>query len=169
MKKLSALLYSILLVTALCGCEEEDSPLMFNTVVNTKPQNLKIEYFSPDPSCQPRSYHVYANRLGGELRIKCSNAQNIYFDMNDYSRVKYGTTASGEVDRNTLIYEDGNWSVSLIDNNSLKFVFQESPENPDLDFIIENDFVKVCANDKNKVLETSISVFRDLSSETPAH
>lgn len=168
MKKYFVLLFSILFVTALCGCEEEDSPLLFTTIENTNPQNVKIDYYSPDPSCQPRSYTITTNRFAGELTIKCSNAPSIYFaEIGNNSRAKYGVTASGEIDINTLVFDDGKWYVSLIDNNHLKFVFRETPVNPDLDFVMENDFVKICAKSKNKVLETNISVWRQLNFDEP--
>lgn len=123
MKKYFVLILSIILVTTLCGCEEEDSPLLFTTIENTSPQNVKIDYYSPDPSCVPRSYTITTNRFAGELTIKCSNSPNIYFaEIGDNSRAKYGVTSSGEVDINTLVFDDGNWFVSLIDNNHLKFV-----------------------------------------------
>lgn len=168
MKKYFVLLFSILFVTALCGCEEEDSPLLFTTIENTSPQNVKIDYSSPDPSCVPRSYTITTNRFSGELTIKCSNATTIYFgEIGNNSRAKYGVTAYGEVDINTLVFDDGNWYVSLIDNNHLKFVFRETPVNPDLDFVMETDFVKICARSKDKVLETNIEVWRQLNLNEP--
>ncbi len=168
MKKYFVLILSIILVTALCGCEEEDSPLLFTTIENTSPQNVKIDYYSPDPACVPRSYTITTNRFAGELTIKCSNSPNIYFaEIGDNSRAKYGVTSSGEVDINTLVFDDGKWYVSLIDDNHLKFVFLETPVNPDLDFVMENDYVKICAKSKNKVLETNISVWRQLNLDEP--
>lgn len=168
MKKYFVLILSIILVTTLCGCEEEDSPLLFTTIENTSPKNVKIDYYSPDPSCVPRSYTITTNRFAGELTIKCSNSPSIYFaEIGDNSRAKYGVTSSGEVDINTLVFEDGNWYVSLIDNNHLKFVFRETTVNPDLDFVLENDFVKICAKSKNKILETNISVWRELNRDEP--
>lgn len=168
MKKYFVLILSITLVTALCGCEEEDSPLLFTTIENTSPQNVIIDYYSPDPCCVPRSYTITTNRFAGELTIKCSNSPSIYFaEIGDNSRAKYGVTSYGEVDINTLVFDDGNWYVSLIDNNHLKFVFRETPVNPDLDFVMENDYVKICAKSKNKVLETNISVWRELNRDEP--
>lgn len=49
MKKYFVLILSIILVTTLCGCEEEDSPLLFTTIENTSPQNVKIDYYSLIP------------------------------------------------------------------------------------------------------------------------
>ena len=168
MKQYFILLFSILFVTALCGCEEEDSPLLFTTIENTSPKNVKIDYYSPDPSCLPRSYTITTNRFAGELIIECSNAPSIYFaEIGNNSRAKYGVSDSGEVDINTLVFDDGKWYVTLIDNNQLKFVFRETPVNPDLDFVLENDFVKICAKSKNKVLETNISVWRQLNLDEP--
>ena len=141
---------------------------LFTTIENTSPKNVKIDYYSPDPSCVPRSYTITTNRFAGELTIKCSNSPSIYFaEIGDNSRAKYGVTSSGEVDINTLVFEDGNWYVSLIDNNHLKFVFRETTVNPDLDFVLENDFVKICAKSKNKILETNISVWRELNRDEP--
>lgn len=164
MKKIGRLLAAVLAVMVLGGCEEEDSPLRFETVENTEPQNVKIDYYSVDPSCQPRRYYITTNRLGGELTIKCTNARNIYFaEIGENSRAEYGVSDSGVVDVNTLVFNDGNWTVSVVDHNSLRFVFRETPVNPDLDFVLENDYVNVCAKDKNKVLETSITVWRSLN------
>lgn len=88
MKKYFVLILSILLVTTLCGCEEEDSPLLFTTIENTSPQNVKIDYYSPDPCCVPRSYTITTNRFAGELTIKCSNSPSIYFaEIGDNSRL----------------------------------------------------------------------------------
>lgn len=168
MKKLLFRLFPFLFVAVLCGCEEDDSPLLFDTVENTNPQNVKIEYYSPDPSCVPRSYTITTNGLAGELTLRCSNAQIIYFgEIGSNSRAWYGVTDSGEVDMNTLVFDDGNWYVTLVDNNSLRFVFRESAVNPDLDFVLENDYVKVRADSKGKVLETTINVWRNLNLEAP--
>lgn len=168
MKKLFALLFPVLLGSVVCGCEEDDSPIMFTTIENTAPQNVDVDYYSVDPACQPRRYTITTNRFGGELVMKCDNANNLYFgDISNNSRAEYGVTATGEVDVNTLVYVDANWSVSIVDNNSLKFVFWETPVNPDLDFVLENDFVRVCADNKNKVLETDIIIWRALNLEEP--
>lgn len=48
-----------------------------------------------------------------------------------------------------------------------KFVFRETPVNPDLDFVMENDYVKICAKSKDKILETNISVWRQLNLDEP--
>ena len=152
MKKIGRLLAAILAVMVFGGCEEEDSPLRFETVENTAPQNVEIDYYSVDPSCQPRRYYITTNRFGGELTIKCTNARNIYFaEIGENSSAEYGVSDSGEVDVNTLVFNDGNWTVSVVDHNSLRFVFRET------------EYVNVCAKDKNKVLETSITVWRSLN------
>ena len=71
---------------------------------------------------------------------------------------RYSSLLQEDNKRAEISAEDGNWYVSLIDNNHLKFVFRETPVNPDLDFVLENDFVKICAKSKNKIVETRFVV-----------
>ena len=159
-------LFTILFATVLGGCEEEESPLLFSTTENKFPQNVKIEYFSPDPSCVPKGYFITANRLKGELVIKCTNAKQLYFsEIGDYPGIEYGLTTSGEKDRNTLVYKKGSWQVSLVDNNTLRFCFSETDMPYDSVQYVQADCVNVSAKDKNKVLETGIMVFRNLQSD----
>ena len=105
MKKIGRLLAAILAVMVFGGCEDEIEE-------NTAPQNVEIDYYSVDPSCQPRRYYITTNRFGGELTIKCTNARNIYFaEIGENSSAEYGVSDSGEVDVNTLVFNDGNWTV----------------------------------------------------------
>lgn len=169
MNKFLFIISAIFAVT-FTSCEEDDSPILFSTTDNTDPQNVEIRYYSPDPSCVPRQYYIRTNRLKGELTLKCTSAQNLYFaEPRDNSRVHFGVTESGEIDLNTLVCENGIWSVSIIDKNSLKFVFQETPVNPDVEFAWDNSYLTVCAKEGKKVLETSIRVWRSLNDDSPVN
>lgn len=154
----------MILSFALISCEEEDSPLLFSTVENTFPENVKLEYYSPDPSCIARSYHISTNRMSGVLILKCTNSNKLFFTKSaENSRGQFGVTDTGETDYNTLVFEKGNWTVTIMDDNHLKFVFKETPVTPDMDFVFENDYVNIKGYKCNRVTETSIDVWRSLN------
>ncbi|MDE6301916.1 MAG: hypothetical protein K2M19_09400 [Muribaculaceae bacterium] len=141
-----------LLALFIYGCEEDESPLLFDSEQNTAPQNIKIEYYSVDPSCLPKEYHIVTNRHAGELTLHCTNAPEIFLAR---------FTRSGD----TFVSEEGHWSVSVMDRNKLKFVFQEVEKNSELDFVYENNFVTVCAEHKKGTVTTSIQIWRDLNAD----
>ena len=52
MREVSLRLLVGLVFGGLCvSCEEAESPILFDTESNSNPENVRCEYYSPDPSC----------------------------------------------------------------------------------------------------------------------
>ena len=111
-------------------------------VSNTSPESIKVSYISPDPGCGiPKIFYIYALGKGGDVTVRCTNYENLYFT----------TTASNE-------YADENlaFTLSKVDNNTVRFHFNE--------FISEKEAVNgdlyIYCKKKKKNVRTCFSIFR---------
>lgn len=147
MKTFLYILLIPILAVALSSCEEEESPILFSTESISNPENVKIEYFSPDPSCQPKSYRVWTNSQESELKIKCTNFLTIFLDDIGTSKDEYISTS-------------GDWSAKLIDGNIIVFSFKKiDSDNVDESYSTD-DGIYIYANNKKGQVSTHITVTR---------
>ncbi len=124
MKKYFRLLLIPLLLTALNSCEEDEAPIRFSFSNEsiTNADNVRIDYYSPDPSCLAKMYHINTNRFDGEITIKCTNASAVYFNnTKDYPQ------DLAQIDATHWVCERAKWSATFIDATTIKFVFDELP------------------------------------------
>lgn len=95
------------------SCEEEESQLRFVTESVSDSDNVKIEYYSPDPCCVPKMYYITANNCASNLTIRCSNASSILFE-----------NRGGELSEEYACPE-GRWKATLHDSNVITVSFDE--------------------------------------------
>ncbi len=81
---------SCLIVTA---CSEEDSPLMFSVESISNPENVRMEYYSPDPCCISKMYWIIPLLLPFKDLIDESYLE--YRKLNVVSQTKNGTVRTG--------------------------------------------------------------------------
>lgn len=112
MKHLTTLLLFIasLFMTA---CSEEESPLLFSVENISNPENVKIEYYSPDPSCVSKIYWIDANINASEITIKCTNANSIFIED------------SGGNLSEKYICSRGLWKAEIVNSNTITFTIDE--------------------------------------------
>lgn len=163
MKKL---LYIILPLIALafCSCEEEESELIFSTENITNPENVKIEYFSPDPSCQPKEYVITTNNCESEITLKCKNANQIYLGIKSSSTDENDAETSSSNEYNSLSEK---WQVRIIDSNTLIFTFDKINLEDTEDFIYSG--VQILAKDKKGQISSFIKILRLVKSSGPVN
>lgn len=149
MRELSLRLLVGLVFGGLCvSCEEAESPILFDTESNSNPENVRCEYYSPDPSCVEKMYWITAYDEACEITLKCTNQSNI-------------TLAHSQPD----ISEDGcyhspfgAWSASVSNGNLLKIQF-EAVE-PDTTDPNKGDYVTVISKTKKGTVSTSVQINR---------
>lgn len=119
-KYLSVLMLTLLAVT-ITGCKdsEEKTPLLLLEKANTSPEDLRLEYYTPDPSCIPKSYYIYANLKGGELTLEPVNSSTLSFGVIP----RIGDSNGVRVDDTKWVSRNGKWTATLTDGKTLKFVF----------------------------------------------
>lgn len=119
-KYLSVLMLTLLAVT-IAGCKdsEEKTPLLLLEKANTSPEDLRLEYYTPDPSCIPKSYYIYANLKGGELTLEPVNSSTLSFGVIP----RIGDSNGVRVDDTKWVSRNGKWTATLTDGKTLKFVF----------------------------------------------
>ncbi|MDE7413906.1 MAG: hypothetical protein K2N05_09005 [Muribaculaceae bacterium] len=123
------------------GCEEDDSPILFSTENISNPLNVKIEYYSPDPSCVPRMYYITANSNQSEISIKCCNFNQIAIDKCDCE-------------------EGSDWTAKLIDSNTIVVSFNEIEKDNDQETSILSGYIEVSAVGKKNKVTTGINIIR---------
>lgn len=153
----------ILLLAFAVSCSDDinvEADLQFATESISNPDNVKIDYYSPDPSCMQKMYWVYANAAQSELTVKCTNFSPII--MGGYApNYEFGSDL-GHYEGDTFISSKGNWSATLIDSETLKFSFKEITEvSSEADTADETMWIT--AKDKKKSLKTSFYVVRFLN------
>ena len=140
MKKLLSILLPIIAIL-FTGCEEDDSPILFSTEIISNPDNVKIEYYSPDPCCVPRGYTITANSNQSEISIKCTNFSRINLEKCDC--------------------EDGTeLTAKLIDSNTVVVSFNEIAPNNEQEISTKSGYIEVSAIGKKDKVSTCISVLR---------
>ena len=102
-----------------CKDSEEKTPLLLLEKANTSPEDLRLEYYTPDPSCIPKSYYIYANLKGGELTLEPVNSLTLSFGVIP----RIGDSNGVRVDDTKWVSRNGKWTATLTDGKTLKFVF----------------------------------------------
>lgn len=97
----------------------EKTPLLFIEKTNTASENIRMTYFTPDPSCLPKQYYIYADLKGGELTIESANSPTLSFGVIPRIGDKNGV----RVDDSEWVSKSGKWHATLTDGKTLKFVF----------------------------------------------
>ncbi|MBD5246573.1 MAG: hypothetical protein HDS54_00190 [Barnesiella sp.] len=140
MKKLLTILLPIIAIL-FTGCEEDDSPILFATENISNPDNVKIEYYSPDPCCVPRGYTITANSNQSEISIRCTNFSRINLEKCDC--------------------EDGaELTAKLIDSNTVVVSFNEIAPNNEQQISTKSGYIEVSAIGKKDKVTTCINVLR---------
>lgn len=125
MKKVLLTLISAFAVSAMVSCSndepnptptfEEYYDLSFTEVENTLPSNVKLDYKSQGMPEFRNQIVAYVEE--SEFVIKCDNVTDLHFMGTKYLS-KYNAAA--------------NWTVEIIDGNTLKFTFGEGDPDSDL-------------------------------------
>lgn len=145
MKKLLLLLLPLLALT-FTACEEDDAELTFTTENNTDPGNITVEYYSPDPSCVDRMYWITAGSQGGELTLRCNNADAIFIN----------NTANGATP-SSYTSTRGSWTARIVSPNTVTITFDPID---DLDSLNTNDYLTLASNTKKGLASTSLYIHR---------
>ena len=137
------LLFILLPIIAILftGCEEDDSPILFSTENISNPDNVKIEYYSPDPSCVPRMYTITANSNQSEISIKCTNFSNIDLEKCDCE-------------------EGAEMTAKLVDSNTVVVSFNEIEADNEQEISTKSGYIGVSAIGKKDKVTTYINVCR---------
>lgn len=142
------LLAGLMLAGICVSCEEEESPILFDTESNSNPENIKFEYYSPDPSCMGKMYWITAYNEAGEITLKCTNQSNITLAHNQHDITEDGCYHS----------QLGAWSASVSNGNILKIQFE--PVEPNKTDPNKYDYVTVISNTKKGTVSTSVQINR---------
>ncbi len=142
MKKLLILFSFIAYI--ITACSEEDSQLMFSVENISNPENIKLEYYSPDPTCVSKMYWIYANRNASEINIKCTNANSIFIEDHEGKRLEQ------------YLCSDGFWKAEIINSNTITFTCEEI----DSDLYSDQVGFNVVSQTKKGMVRTGIYVKR---------
>lgn len=110
MKKL-LIIFSFITCIIMTACSEEDSPLLFSVESVSNPENVIMEYYSPDPLCVSKMYWIDANSCASEIKIKCTNANSIFIE-NHEGKISEEYICSG-----------GFWKAEIVNSNTITFTF----------------------------------------------
>lgn len=141
----------ILLLLMSTSCEEDDSPILFAVEYNSNPGDTTLEYYSVDPSCQPKSYFITTGYTESEITLKCTNQASIW--LGAYS------ADSSESDKQ-YTSEAGHWTASITDGDMIEFHFMPIPTTSETDSGVLFEWLPVYASSKNGIVRTDITVFR---------
>ena len=155
MKKLILLFASLIPLLAFTACEEKDSPLRFSQEDISDSENVKLEYYSPDPTCVAKMYYITANSCASRISIKCTNANSISIENHEGKILEEYTSAQGQ------------WKAELVNSNTITFTFNEiDPNSIDESYYASEGF-NVISQTKKGVVRTNISVMRLTKSTDP--
>lgn len=148
MKKFLFILLLSVIALSSCSGEEKELPLLFSTENISDPENITIDYYTPDPSCLPKMYWIKANNCASEITIKCTNANSIFIE-----------NSNGAISEE-FSWSEAQWKAVVINSNtitiSLEELYNRSEEAP---AIISAGF-NVVSQTKQGDLNTSINVIR---------
>ena len=123
------------------GCEEDDSPILFSTENISNTDNVKVEYYSPDPSCVPRMYTITANSNQSEISIKCTNFSQIAIEKCDFE-------------------EGSDCTAKLIDSNTVVVSFNGIERDDDQEISTKSGYIMVSAIGKKEKVTTCLHILR---------
>ena len=147
MKNLIFILAGIASLLLFTSCEEEDSPLLFSEEYVSSPENVKMEYYSPDPCCVSKMYWIEANSCASELLIKCTNANSIFIENHENSISEEYSCSKGQ------------WKAEVNNSNTITFRFEELDHDLEDTPLINVGF-NVVSQTKKGLIRTSINVMR---------
>lgn len=144
----------LLSVFAFSSCIEKEAKLRFSTKSIVNPENIKIEYYSPDPPHCVKMYYIDANYEASEIILQCKNTNNIYI-------------ANKEAESPSYYYcERGQWSAELISPNRVKLVlykidYEPDPDPDDVYYPYYNhSYLDIASNKEDDILSTGINITR---------
>lgn len=150
---------SVILFSA-AGCNNtKDAAIQFATESISDTNNIKVEYYSPDPGNAEKRYYIKANSKAGELTLKCTSHNSIYFDTFEPSIT---------VDPAVSTSEPGKWTAKVVSPNTIKFTFKpidikQSTEKTASKMLV----ISANTNDDDGKESTIIMVSRLLKSNDP--
>lgn len=147
MKKILYILLPIIAII-FTGCNEDDSSILFSTENISNPDNVTIEYYSPDPSCLPYRYEITANSNQSEISLKCTNFSQIALDKCDSE-------------------EGADWTARLIDSNTIVISFDEIETDNDQETSVKIGYIEVSAIGKKGKVTTDIHIVRVVQYNDP--
>lgn len=147
MKKLIFFFLSFLSLIAFVSCEEEEAPLRFSTENISNTNDVKLEYYSPDPHCIGKMYYLVAYGNSSEITLVCTNGNSIFLNDN----------------QTRVTSPDGLWAAEVVSSNSVTIRFAEADKNlPDDAEKVIYEFLRVSGMTKKGLESTSIHVDRVL-------
>ncbi|MDE7397706.1 MAG: hypothetical protein K2M98_08275 [Muribaculum sp.] len=138
------ILFSFIACIIMTACEEEDSPLLFSVESISNPENVKLEYYSPDPSCVSKMYWIDANSCASEINIKCTNANSIFIEDHE-----------GKISEEYLC-QSGLWKAKIVNSNTITFTFEDI----DSDLYFDQVGFNVVSQTKKGMVRAGINVKR---------
>lgn len=148
MKKSFILLICLLSLLSFTSCKEEESPLLFSEVSVSNPEDIKMEYYSPDPCCVAKSYWITANTNASKITIKCTNANFLLFQnhkgetMDEYSSTK------------------AKWTAKVENSNYITLTLYKITDYSAEEAYLFSEGFNVVAKTKDGLVSTGITLFR---------
>lgn len=156
MNKLFLTLACMVAMLSIVSCkEEEETTLLFEVENISNPENVTINYYSPDPGCVPKMYWIEANSSSSEMILRCTNAGPIFFRI---SKDELSETYS---------CPEGHWEATVTDDNTVTFTFHEiGQDNIDESYSVSRGF-SIIAETKEGIIKTTVDVMRLTKSTLP--
>ncbi|MDE6265103.1 MAG: hypothetical protein K2M11_08160 [Paramuribaculum sp.] len=155
MKKLVLLFACLIPLLAFTACEEKDSPLRFSQEEISNPKDVKLEYYSPDPSCVAKMYWITANSCASKISLRCTNANSIAIENHEGKILEEYTSAQGQ------------WKAELVSSNTITFTFNEIDGNSIDESYSTSEGFNVISQTKKGVVRANIGVTRLTKSTDP--
>lgn len=161
-KYLSVLMLTLLAVTiGSCKDSEEENvektPLLLLEKANTSPEDIRMVYYTPDPSCLPKTYCIYANLKGGELSIEPVNSATLSFGV--ISRI--GDSNGVRVDDTKWVSRNGKWTATLTDGKTLKFAFDPVADASELgEYKADWAYIPIVGTVDGRSVTTELAILR---------
>ena len=133
----------------LAACEEEDSPILFSVESNSDSANVKAEYYSPDPCCIGKSYHIRAKQGEADLVLRSTNCPTVWL-------------ANSQGDEGFYRDSEGRWTATVSGGNMITIHFERfDPDIVEMSGPAEAySFLNVEGNTRKGRVSTGISVDR---------
>ncbi|MDE7408569.1 MAG: hypothetical protein K2N09_00945 [Muribaculaceae bacterium] len=138
------IIISFIACVIMTACSEKESPLLFSVESISNPENVIMEYYSPDPSCVSKMYWIDANSCASEINIKCTNANSIFIEDHEGKILE------------EYICSGGFWKAEIVNSNTITFTFDEV----DSDLYLDQAGFNVVSQTKKGMVKTGIYVKR---------
>lgn len=155
MKKAILLLIGIISLLYCTSCEEKDAKLSLSAENISNPENVRMDYTSPDPHCIPMRYEVTANSCASEISIKCTNANSILIENHNGKTVE------------DYSYYRGHWTAKIVNSNTITITFSEiDATHADKSGCVRDEFNVVSLTPDGK-LSACVAIVRFTDSTAP--